>query len=324
MPRILAVIAAMAALWSAAATAQTYPTKPVTMVVAYAAGGPTDTIARLLAERMGRSLGQTVIVENVSGAAGTIGTAKAARAAPDGYTIAIGHWGTHVVNGALYANLTYHPFDDFAPIAMVTTGPQMIVSHPSVPAKDLKELVAWVKANGDKVTAATSGIGAGSHVSGVYFNNMVGGKIQFVPYRGAAPAMQDLLSGQVQLMFDQAANSLPQVRAGKVRAYAITARTRSPAMPDIPTVDEAGLPGYHVAVWHALWLPKGAPDAVVERLNTAVREALDDPQVAAKLATLGQDLPTAEQRTPAGLRAHHKAEIELWWPLIKAAGIKIE
>jgi tripartite-type tricarboxylate transporter receptor subunit TctC len=315
------VIAALAA--AARADAQTYPSRPISMVVPYSAGGPTDTIARIMAERMRVPLGQMVIVENVTGAAGTIGVGKVARAAPDGYTISIGHWGTHVVNGAIYA-LTYDVLTDFEPVAMIATNPQIIVSKKAVPARDLQGLIAWLKANSATATQGTAGHGSGSHLSGVYFQSITGARFQFVPYRGAGPAMQDLVAGQVDLMIDQAANSLPQVRAGTIKAYAVTDKVRLATAPDIPTVDEAGVPGLHIAIWHALWMPKGTPKAIIDKLNAAVVETLADAGVRERLAQLGQEIPVREQQTPPALFAHHRAEIEKWWPIIKAANIKGE
>jgi tripartite-type tricarboxylate transporter receptor subunit TctC len=315
------VIAALAA--AARADAQTYPSRPISMVVPYSAGGPTDTIARIMAERMRVPLGQMVIVENVTGAAGTIGVGKVARAAPDGYTISIGHWGTHVVNGAIYA-LTYDVLTDFEPVAMIATNPQIIVSKKAVPARDLQGLIAWLKANSATATQGTAGHGSGSHLSGVYFQSITGARFQFVPYRGAGPAMQDLVAGQVDLMIDQAANSLPQVRAGTIKAYAVTDKVRLATAPDIPTVDEAGVPGLHIAIWHALWMPKGTPKAIIDKLNAAVVETLADAGVRERLAQLGQEIPAREQQTPPALFAHHRAEIEKWWPIIKAANIKGE
>jgi tripartite-type tricarboxylate transporter receptor subunit TctC len=305
------------------AGAQSYPARPITMVVPFSAGGPTDTIARIMAERMRGPLGQTVIIENVTGAAGSIGVGRVARAAPDGYTLSIGHWSTHVVNGAIYA-LPYDVFNDFEPISLIASNPQLVISKLDVPATNLKELIAWAKANQDKVSIGTAGAGAASHVSGVYFQSTLGARFQFIPYRGAAPALQDVIAGQIDLMFDQAANSLPQVRSGKIRAYAVTARSRLASAQDIPTVDEAGLPGFYIAVWHGLWAPKGTPKDVIGKLTGAVRESLADPTVQKRLVELGQDLPGPEQQSPAALAAYHKAEIDKWWPIIKAANIKGE
>jgi tripartite-type tricarboxylate transporter receptor subunit TctC len=305
------------------ANAQGYPSRPITMVVPYAAGGPTDTIARIMAEKMRGPLGQTIIVENTTGAAGTLGVGRVARAAPDGYTISIGHWGTHVVNGAIYS-LQYDVLNDFEPVAMIATNPQIIVAKKAVPAKDLKELIGWLKANSATATQGTAGHGSGSHVSGVYLQKITGTSFQFVPYRGAGPAMQDLVAGQIDIMVDQAANSLPQVRAGTIKAYAVTEKTRLAAAPDIPTVDEAGVPGLHISIWHALWMPKGTSKDIIAKLNAAVVETLADANARARLAELGQEIPPREQQTPQALFAYHKAEIEKWWPIIKAANIKGE
>jgi tripartite-type tricarboxylate transporter receptor subunit TctC len=323
MRKLLLAVAFAALTGIAGADAQTYPSRPITMVVPYSAGGPTDTIARLMAERMRGPLGQMVIVENVTGAAGTIGVGRVARAAPDGYTISIGHWGTHVVNGAIYA-LQYDVLNDFEPVSLIATNPQIIVARKAMPAKDLQELVAWLKANSAKATQGTAGHGSGSHVSGVYLQSITGARFQFVPYRGAGPAMQDLVAGQIDIMIDQAANSLPQVRAGTIKAYAVTDKTRLAAAPDIPTVDEAGVPGLHISIWHALWMPKGTPKDVITRINAAVVEALADANTRRRLADLGQELPPPEQQNPQALAAFHKAEVEKWWPIIKAANIKGE
>jgi tripartite-type tricarboxylate transporter receptor subunit TctC len=321
------LLGVMAAAFAAAipqrAGAQGYPARPVSLVVAFAAGGPTDSIARIIAARMSGALGQTVVVENTTGAGGTIGVGRVAKGNPDGYLIGIGHIGTHVVNGAIY-QLNYDLLTDLEPIAYVATNPQIVVSKSAVPAKTLKELVAWMTANQDKAAIGTGGAGTPAHVSAVYFENLTGIKSPIVHYRGAAPAMQDILAGQIDLMFDQAANSLPQVRAGKVRAYAVTAKTRLQAAPDIPTVDEAGMPGFYMAVWHGIWAPKGTPQPVIARLNAALVETLADAGVRAKLGDLGQEIPPREQQTPEALRAHHKAEIEKWWPVIRKAGIKAD
>ena len=323
--KTLHIVFALAALLGniLTASAQSYPTRAISIVVPFSAGGPTDTIARIMAERMTRALGQTVVVENTTGAGGSIGVGKVARATPDGYTLGIGHVGTHVINGAIY-QLQYDLLKDLEPVAMIASNPQLVVSKNAVPAKDLRELVAWVKANQDRVSVGTGGPGTPAHVSGVYFQNITGARFQIVHYRGAAPATQDLLAGHIDLMFDQAANALPQVRAGKIRAYAVTARTRVPAAPEIPTVDEAGLPGFYMAVWHGIWAPKGTPPALVARLNAAIVDTLADPAARQRLAALGQDIPPRDRQTPEMLGVHHKAEIDKWWPMIKAAGIKAE
>src|SRR5476649_492388 len=319
---IFAGLLLAAGLGATHASAQTFPSKQITMIVPFTAGGPTDTLARILTERMSRTLGQTVIVDNITGAAGTIGVARVARAAPDGYTIGIGHWSTHVVNPAIYP-LTFDILNDFEPLAMIATNPQLLVARKDFPANDLKALIEQVKAS-DNTTAGTSGVGAASHIGGLYFEQKTGAKLRFIPYRGGGPALQDVIAGQIDIMFDQAANSIPQIQAGKIKAFAVTAKQRLKAMPDIPTVDEAGLPGLYIAVWHGLWAPKGTPKNVTAKLSAAIFESLADPQVREKFAALGQEIPEPAQQTAEALRALHEAEIKLWWPLIKAAEIKIE
>ncbi len=318
----IAVVAGLLAL-TGVAHGQAFPSKQITLVVPFAAGGPTDTLARIMAERMSRTLGQTVLVDNTTGAAGTVGVGRVARAAPDGYTIGIGHWSTHVVNAAVY-QLNYNVLTDFEPLGLIATNPQIVAVRNGFAAANLQELAAYVKANPDKVTAGTAGVGSASHIAGIYFEQKTGGKLRFVPYRGAGPAMQDLMAGQIDIIFDQAANSIPQIKAGKIKGFAITAKTRLAAMPDIPTVDEAGTPGLYIAIWHGLWAPKGTPKDVATKLTAAIMEALTDAQVRERFAALGQDIPAPAQQTPEALAAHHKAEADLWWPLIKAAGIKIE
>jgi len=317
--RIAAFVAAAAA---AIANAQ-YPSRPITLIVPFAAGGPTDTLARIMAERMSRPLGGTVVVENVAGAGGTIANNRMQQAAPDGYTVAIGHLGTHVLAPAVQ-QLSVDYVNGFEPVAMIATNPQVMVSRKDLPAKDLKELVAHVKANPGKVSYGTGGPGTPSHVMAVYFGNELGAPLNIIHYKGAAPALQDVIAGHVDLTFDQAATGLAQVRAGKVRGYAITAKSRLASAPDIPTVDEAGLPGFYMSIWHAFWVPKGTPREVVAKLNGAVREALADPAIRKRFQDLGQEIPTPEQQTPEALRAHHKAETDKWAPLIKAAGIKAQ
>ena len=305
------------------AMAQAYPTRPIVVVVPFSAGGPTDALMRVLGERMRASLGQPLLVENVTGAAGTIGVGRVARATPNGYTLSVGHWSTHVINGAIYP-LTFDLLKDLEPVARLTSYPMLLVAKNAVPAKDLKEFLAWARANQDKVSAGSIGVGSAAHVAGVNFQSLTGLQFQYVAYRGAAPALQDLMGGQIDFLFDHLAHSLPHVRAGKVRAYAVTAPARSPSAPDIPTFDEAGVPGLHVLIWYGLWAPKGTPADVIARLNAAVREALADPGVRQRLSDLGQVIPPPAQQTPEALAAHHKAEIDKWWPLIRAAGIKVE
>jgi tripartite-type tricarboxylate transporter receptor subunit TctC len=310
--------------WAGAALAQPYPSHPVTLIVPFGAGGPVDTLARTLSEAMRRSLGQAVIIENVTGASGTIGVGRAVRAAPDGYTVSIGNWPSHVVNGAIYA-LPYDVLKDFEPVARLPSNPYVIVARKDLPAANLRELIAWLKANPDKATEGTAGPGAGQHVSGVYFQNVTGTRFQFVPYRaGSSEIMRDLVAGHIDLTFDQAITALPHVRSGQVKAYAVTSNKRLAAAPDIPTVDEAGAPGVYISTWYGLWVPKGTPQEAIRRLTTAAMDALADPAVRERLAALGQEIPPPEQQSAEALAAHHKAEIEKWWPLIKAANIKAE
>jgi tripartite-type tricarboxylate transporter receptor subunit TctC len=323
--KVLSTLLAFALALCAAppAAAQAWPARPVTIVVPFAPGGPTDVIARLLAQHMRGSLGQSVVVENVAGANGNVGVAKVARAAPDGSTLSIGHWSTHVVNGAVYP-LAHDVLKDFEPITPISTNAYLIVARNEVPAGDLKGFIGWLKANPDKASEGTAGAGSPQHVSGVFFQNVTGTRFQFVPYRGAAPAMQDLLAGQIDMIIDDPTNALPHVRSGKIKAFAVTSRSRLAAAPDIPTVDEAGLPGFYFSRWHALWAPRATPPDVIARLQGAVSAALADPTLRARLADLGQEIFPREQQTPAVLGALHKAEIEKWWPIIKAAGIRSE
>ena len=312
-----------ASLWPAVAGADSFPSRPITLIVPFAAGGPTDVIARLLAQRMTATLGQSVVVENVTGASGTLAGLRLARAAPDGYTIGIGHWGTHVLNGAIYT-LQYDLLRDLEPVALVANGPQLIIARPNLPAADLTQLIGWLKQNPNKATAGTAGPGSGAHVSGVFFQKMTGTSFLFVPYRGAGPALNDLMAGQIDLMFDQASNSLAQVRAGTVKAYAVTAPSRLAAAPDIPTVDEAGLPGLYIAYWHGIWAPKLTPPEAIATLNAAVVAALADPKLGQRFQELGQEIPPRDRQTPAALASHQAAEIAKWWPMVKAAGIRAE
>lgn len=305
------------------ASAQTYPSRPITMVVPFAAGGPVDVVARVLADPMRKSLGQTVVVDNTTGAGGSIGVGRVARAAPDGYTVSIGHWSTHVVNGAVYS-LQYDLLKDLEPVAMIGANPMLIVGKAAMPATNLREMIAWVKANQERVNVGTAGPGSGTHISGVYFQNAIGASLQFIPYKGSGPAMQELVGGQIDMMVDQMSNSLPQVRGGRIKAYAITANARSAAAPDIPTVDEAGLPGFHMSIWYGTWVPRGTPKETVARLNGAIADSLADTSVRQRLADLGLEIVPRAQQTPEALGAHHKAEIAKWWPIIKAAGIRID
>jgi tripartite-type tricarboxylate transporter receptor subunit TctC len=318
----LAGAAALPAL-SRIAWAQSYPSRPITMIVPFAAGGGSDVVGRITAEQMRGALGQRIIVENVAGAAGSIGAGRVARAAPDGHTLGLGQWGTHVLNGALYS-LPYDVIDDFEPVSLIAENPLLVVARKSLPAKDLTELIAWLKANREKASQGTSGVGGASHVAGVLFQQLSGTQFQFVPYRGAGPAMQALAAGQVDLMFDSPTTSLSQARAGIIKAYAATAKRRLAAAPEIPTVEEAGLPGLQVSVWYALFAPRHTPRPIIDKLNIAVRDALGNPQVRQRLMEMGLELPTRERQTPEALAAYQKAEIEKWWPIVKAAGIKAE
>lgn len=320
----LALGAAALPAASRIAIAQTYPSRPITIVVPFAAGGPNDTIGRIMTEPMRGSLGQPVIIENVPGANGTIGVGRVARAAADGYTLSIGSFNSHVVNGAVYA-LSYDVLKDFEPVALLSSsGGSLIVAKKAVPATNLKEFIAWLKANPDKASAGIPGVGSSGHVYGALFQNITGTRFQHVPYRGAAPAMQDLVAGQIDMMIDTPVTSLPQVRAGTIKVYAVTAKSRLAAAPDIPTVDEAGLPGFYTSAWYAIWTPKGTPKNVIGKLNAAVVDALADPAVRMQLTDLGQEVVPRDQQTPEALGALHKAEIEKWWPIIKAANIKAE
>jgi tripartite-type tricarboxylate transporter receptor subunit TctC len=305
------------------AAAQTYPSRPITMIVPLAVGGSTDVIARIVAEGMRATLGQPVIVENVTGAGGSIGVGRAARSPPDGYTINLGQWGTNMANGAIYP-LQYDIIGDFEPVALIANQPFLVDSRKTLPAKDLVELIAWLKANQDKASEGNSGVGSPSHVAGVLLQNTLGIRWQMVPYRSAGLSMQDLMAGSIDILLDTPAVSLPQVSAGTIKAYAVTAKSRLAVAPDIPTVDEAGLPGFYFSFWHAIWVPKNTPKPIIAKLNEAVVNALADPTVRKRLTDIAQDIFPREQLTPEALGAFHRAEAEKWWPIIKAAGIKAE
>ena len=319
------ILAALAALLvsGSIAHAETFPSHSITIVVPFSAGGPSDALARIMAERMQRTLGQTLLIENVTGAGGSLGVGRVVRAAPDGYTIGFGHLGTHVANGAIY-KLGYDLVTDLEPVVMLPSNPMIIVSRNTVPAKTLPELLAWLKAKPTPPTAGTAGAGSGSHIAGLYFENVSGIKLQYVPYRGTAPALTDLVAGQIDIIVDQTSNSIGQVRAGTIRAYAVTAEKRVETASDIPTTDEAGLSGFHMTLWSGFWVPKGTPKDIVAKLNGAAVEAMADPAVQQKFRDLGLDMPPKDQLTPEALGTWQKAEIAKWWPMIKAANVRVE
>jgi tripartite-type tricarboxylate transporter receptor subunit TctC len=302
---------------------QTWPAHPITVIVPFAAGGPTDVLARVLGEHIRASLGQPVLIENVSGAGGSVGVGRVAAAAPDGYTVGAGHFGTHVANGAIY-RLRYDLQRDLDAVARLPSNPMVVVTRKDFPAVDLRELVAWLKAHPGQATAGTAGPGSGSHIGAVFLSDLAGAPLQLVPYRGTAPAIQDLVAGEIDLMVDQAANSLSQVRRGAIRALAVTSAARLAAAPDIPTAAEAGLPALRMELWNGMWVPHGTAGAIVEKLNGAIDEALDDPSVRDRLAPLGLEGPPAGERSPEALRALQDSEIAKWWPIIRAAHVTAE
>ncbi|MGY3607082.1 MULTISPECIES: tripartite tricarboxylate transporter substrate binding protein BugD [unclassified Bradyrhizobium] len=318
------VLAFLAVLtWCGAAVAQNYPSHPITIIVPFSAGGPSDAMARILAERMKASLGETLLIENVTGAGGSIGVGRAVRSPADGYTISFGHLGTHVANGAVY-KLGYDLVADLEPVVLLPSNPMIIVSKNAIPAKSLSELLAWLKSRPSPPTAGTAGAGSGSHIAGLYFETVSGIKLQYVPYRGTAPALNDLVAGQIDIMIDQTSNSINQVRAGTIRAYAVTDDRRVDSAAEVPTTDEAGLPGFHMTLWSGLWVPKGTPKEIVAKLNAAAVEALNDPVVIKQLENLGLRMPPKNQLTPEALGAWQKAEIAKWWPMIKDADVKVD
>ena len=317
MRRLLVALSLTMFAGIAGAHAQSYPSRQITLVVPFPPGGSTDVAARIMAERMRPSLGQPIIVENIGGAGGSIGVGRVARAAPDGYTIDIGQWDTHV--GSIIYKLDYDLEKDFEPIALVSNNPQLIVAKKELPADNLKDLVIWMKANPGKINFVNQN--AAANVSGVTFEKLTGQKVQLIPYRGAGPAMTDLISGQVDLLVVQGAVALPQVRAGKIKALANLSPQRSASMPDIPTADETGVPGLYMSGWFGFFAPKGTPKEVIAKLNAATVEALADPAVQKRFMELGLDVAPRQQQTPEGLAAFQKAEIDKWWPIIKAAGI---
>jgi tripartite-type tricarboxylate transporter receptor subunit TctC len=305
------------------ARAENYPSRPITVIVPFAAGGPSDAMMRILGERMKTTLGEAILVENVTGAGGSIGVGRAVRSPPDGYTLSFGHLGTHVANGAVY-KLGYDLVADLEPVVLLPSNPMVVVSKNAVPAKSLDELLAWLRSRPTPAAAGTAGAGSGSHIAGLYFESITGIKLQYVPYRGTAPALNDLVAGQIDLIVDQTSNSINQIRAGTIRAYAVTDSKRVEQAADIPTTDEAGLSGFHMTLWSGLWVPKGTPMEIVAKLNAAAVEALDDPAVRKQLENLGLQMPPRDQLTPEALGAWQKSEIAKWWPMIKAANVKVE
>jgi tripartite-type tricarboxylate transporter receptor subunit TctC len=313
---LLALAASVSTSAICPAFAEAYPARPIIMVVPFPVGGPTDTVGRILAERMGASLGKALTIENVAGADGTIGVGRVARALPDGYTIGLGIWSTHVVNGAIY-KLQYDVVNDFEPIALLANTPLLIIAKTDVPANDLMGLIAWLKANPGKASLGTGGMGSPQHIAGILFQQLTNTRFQFVHYRGAAPLMQDLVAGHIDINIDAPAISLPQVRAGSIKAYAVTARSRLPSAPDVPTVDQAGLPGFYLTAWLAFFAPKGTPKPIIDKLNATTVDALAALEVRTRFADLGLELFPREQQTPEALAAVQKADIEKWWPIIK-------
>jgi tripartite-type tricarboxylate transporter receptor subunit TctC len=306
---------------AAPACADDYPSRPIDFIVPLAPGGSTDVLGRIMAQAISVRLGQPVVVENVAGAAGTIGVTRAERSKPDGYTLLWGMWGTNMANGAIY-NLGFDLLNDFEPIALVATQPFFIDARPTMPANNLKELVTWLKANADKATMGTSGVGSPSHIAGVLMEQLVGVKWQMIPYRSAGLATNDLLAGTTDLQLDTPAVSLPHIQSGALKAYAVTAKERIAVAPNIPTADEAGLPGFYFSFWHGMWAPKGTPPAIIKKVSDAVMASLADPTVRKRLTDLAQTIYPPDQETPEALHAFQKAEIEKWYPIIKAAGIK--
>ncbi|MBR1246446.1 tripartite tricarboxylate transporter substrate binding protein BugD [Bradyrhizobium sp. AUGA SZCCT0169] len=319
---LLAALSVLA--FGGAASAQNFPSRPITIIVPFSAGGPSDVMARILAERMKTTLGEVVQIENVTGAAGSIGVGRAVRSPPDGYTISFGHLGTHVANGAIYNKLGYDLVTDLEPVVLLPSNTMIVVSKNAVPAKSLGELLAWLKARPEPAATGTAGAGSGSHIAGLYFENVTGIKLQYVPYRGTGPAMNDLVAGQIDMIVDQLSNSINQVRAGTIRGYAVTDTKRSESAADIPTAEEAGLRGFHMTLWSGLWVPKGTPKEIVTKLNAAAVEALNDPAVRKQLENLGLQMTPKDKLTPEALGEWQKAEIAKWWPMIKAANVKVD
>ena len=319
-----AMLAALFAFgWTGIVAAQPYPARNLTMIVPFPAGGATDTLARYLAEQMRGILGQSIIIENVAGAAGSIGVGRAVRAPADGYTLSIGTSTTHMLTGGLYA-LPFDLLKDLEPVILIGSEPLLIVGRNSLPANDLRGLVAYLKANPDRASVGIAGVGATGHLTGISFQKETATKFQFVPYRGNAPAMQDLLAGQIDFMIEPASNFRSLVATGSIKPFAVTGKARLPSSPDIPTADEAGLNGFVASLWYGLWVPKGTPKDIIEKLNATLRQLLADPSVERRFADLGIQISPRDQQAPETLRAFQKAEMERWWPIIKASNLKAE
>ncbi len=315
-----------AAIWlgcGGMAFAADYPARPVTMIVPFPAGGATDTLARFLGEKMRPVLGQPIVIENVGGAAGSIGVTRAVRSPADGYTLSIGTSTTHMLTGGLY-HLPFDLLKDLEPVILIGNEPLMLIGKKDFPADDLKGLIAWLKANPGKASVGIAGVGATGHLAGISFQKATGTKFEFVPYRGNGPALQDLLGGQIDFMMEPSSNFRSQFGTGNLKPFAITGHTRLPSAPNIPTVDEAGVPGFFASLWYGLWVPKGTPKDIIAKLNATMTQVLSNPQVRQRFADLGIQMTPIDQQSPEALRAYQKAEAERWWPIIKAANIKVE
>jgi tripartite-type tricarboxylate transporter receptor subunit TctC len=323
MIRFFAAMAIFGAALSgtSAANAQEYPSRPITIVVPFAAGGPTDVVARIVGERMATLLGQSIVIENVTGADGVIGTGRVARSRPDGYTLNLGTLGSNVLNGAAYS-LSYDLLKDFEPVALLSANPYLLIARKTIPAATLNELIAWVKANQDHASLGVASMN--QRIVGALFQKLTGTHVQFLAYRGAAPALQDLIAGQIDILFDQPTNSIPQIRAGTIKAFAVASNTRLPAASEIPAADEAGLPSLYIVNWNAIFAPKDTPKTIIAKLNAAAVAALRDPTVRVRFAELGTDIPPGDQQTPEWLGNLQKADIQKWWPIVKEADIRGE
>ena len=314
-----ALLVAALALNAGLAVAQDYPTRTITAIVPFPPGGPTDTITRIVAEHMSRTLGQTIVIENVAGAGGTTGSTRAMRAPPDGYTLLTGHMGTHAAAVGAYPDLAYDPRTDFEPLALLAGTPVLVYGKKALPANNLREFIAYAKANGDKLNNAHSGVGSVAYTTSLLLNHLLGIKPTLIPYNGGAPALNALVAGQVDYMCDQIVNGMAQVQSGQIKGFAIATPNRHPLLPDVPTTTEAGLPEYQATAWNAMFAPKGTPMPIIDKLNAAMVKALDDATVRKRLLEIGSDIPDAAGRTPAALAALVKSEVDKWTPIVKAA-----